>query len=155
MLEIYNKLKEIDPKNEKNKKEQRALKSLKKNFEKELKHFKQLQVFKAQPKYWKDEDSDLGAMENEEDIEDESDDGALYSLQDTVKQTKDDEDVDFDDDDFDDKEDDDDDDEDGDSEEDDSDEDDEEDEFEEWSTYSDRGQGLCAAIISKSTSATK
>ena len=84
MSEIVNKIKELNPKQEKNQKEQRALKSLKKNIEKDLKHYKQLQLFQNKPSFWKDEDSDLGAQENDDnDYEESSDEqGALYQLQD-------------------------------------------------------------------------
>eukprot|EP00486_Rosalina_sp_Unknown_P002834 CAMPEP_0201573156 /NCGR_PEP_ID=MMETSP0190_2-20130828/16855_1 /ASSEMBLY_ACC=CAM_ASM_000263 /TAXON_ID=37353 /ORGANISM="Rosalina sp." /LENGTH=532 /DNA_ID=CAMNT_0047999791 /DNA_START=132 /DNA_END=1731 /DNA_ORIENTATION=+ len=93
MLEIYNKIQELDPKDEENKKEQQALRKLKKNIDKDIKHFKQLQVYQQNANFWKDEDSDLGVGENDDNDydSDDSDGGALYELQDTntTKDTED------------------------------------------------------------------
>lgn len=92
MLEIYNKIKSLDPKDEENKKEQQALRKLKKNIKKDIKHFKQLQVFEQNSDFWKDEDSDLGQGANDDnDYESDASEngGALYELQDANGATKD------------------------------------------------------------------
>eukprot|EP00484_Ammonia_sp_Unknown_P024443 CAMPEP_0197022996 /NCGR_PEP_ID=MMETSP1384-20130603/3780_1 /TAXON_ID=29189 /ORGANISM="Ammonia sp." /LENGTH=1120 /DNA_ID=CAMNT_0042451133 /DNA_START=59 /DNA_END=3421 /DNA_ORIENTATION=+ len=86
MLEIYNTLQELDPNKEENQKEKRQLKLLKRNFQKDIYHFKQLQVFEANQDFWKDEESDLGQMDQADYEEsDDDDDGPLYGIQDTAK----------------------------------------------------------------------
>eukprot|EP01083_Nonionella_stella_P174501 605122_1 len=89
MLEIHDTLLTTDPAHEKNQKEKRALKSLQKNLRKDLKHFDQIELFEKRPDFWKDEDSDLGTEEHEDNMEEsEEDDNPLYSLQDTAQDTQ-------------------------------------------------------------------
>eukprot|EP01084_Bolivina_argentea_P257241 433340_1 len=85
MFEIFNKICDLNPENEQNQKEQTALKKLKKNFKKDLRHFKQLDVYNKNPSIgkWSNESSDLGEEENQQDIE-ESDDDALFQIADTA-----------------------------------------------------------------------